>query len=543
MSEFEDLNTLVSHAKDKLNAWNSEIGFTEEEREADLKSVHTRLRAFLKDCCDAKEAHVIELQGLTVSVAAEIKSILAALESSELEIAAVDTKPRGVYLRDKVQSLQADLAVVAERRDQRVAQISAKFTELTQLWEAMGTAAKLGFEAQGEDISASRLAALAEEAATAAAERTKLQNAVLELCQEIFDQLTELGIAGETGVDANDEVGALIGQSPRAGADVASTLERLPLGELEQRILERQFDAIGVHAATVKLLQDRTVLLSEMRKERTSKLHEFAQSIMPLWRRLSVPIDEQQAWVKNNGGLSIQALRSCQLEIIRLLQLQQEALGPMIAAARGKITELWDHLMISQDERVRFADFRSEELSDEVLQAHEQHISLLTARANAMRPVLELIARRDELKRTALVLADMEQDPDRYKKPRHLIEEERLRKQLRSMPKVEAEIRAQVPAWEEQYGEFKVDGVRYLDLMEDDIEAEHARREEDRLAKEREREAKKMAKSQGVRSGADVQPFGRTATGKATIPSKTAAAGTKKGTGKEKSGSKENVCA
>jgi len=543
MSAAGDFGALALQTKDRLNFLWSKVGLTDEEREAELEIIVNTVRAVYEDRLAREQAHVDELESAVITVTAQIKAILSALESPEAEIAAVDTKPRGVSLRDNVQSLRADLAAVEEVRTQRAAQIAAKLAELSVINAQLGSAPKTGLEAAGDDVSVSRLTSLTSELAEAAAERAKRLPVVQDLAQEVSDQLMELGIVGEAGVDANDEVGALIAQNPRVGTDVAGTLKLFVIGELEQKVLDRQFDAIGVDSNTIKQLQERTVELSEMRKERTSKLHEFAQSIMPLWRRLSVPIDEQQAWVKNNGGLSIQALRSCQLEIIRLLQLQQEALGPMIAAARGKITELWDHLMISQDERVRFADFRSEELSDEVLQAHEQHISLLTARANAMRPVLELIARRDELKRTALVLADMEQDPDRYKKPRHLIEEERLRKQLRSMPKVEAEIRAQVPAWEEQYGEFKVDGVRYLDLMEDDIEAEHARREEDRLAKEREREAKKMAKSQGVRSGADVQPFGRTATGKATIPSKTAAAGTKKGTGKEKSGSKENVIA
>lgn len=148
--------------------------------------------------------------------------------------------------------------------------------------------------------------------------------------------------------------------------------------------------------------------------------------------------------------------------ISRIALFDAISLSLFFQAARAKVEELWDHLMVSADERALFKDFTSPELSDELLQSHEQHISLLTARANAMRPVLELIARRDELKRTTLVLAEMETDPDRYKKPRHLIEEERLRKQLRAMPKLEAELRAQIPAWEAQYGEFRV--VRPLHL-------------------------------------------------------------------------------
>ncbi len=536
-----DFGALALQTRERLNSLWSEVGLTDEERQTELEIIVNSVRAVYNDRLNREEAHVAELRDAISTITAEIKAVLASIEATSSEVAAVDTKPRGVSLRDKVSSLKADLAAVTARRDERAAVVSDKFNELVALWEEMGVPRKPGFEELGSDISASRLAALSSEVLVAAEEREKLGAAVRDLSQEISDQFTELAIETEATLSPSDEVGSVISAHPRVGGDVAATLVRLELNELDKKIVSGDFASVGVHASTIKALQDRTVLLSDMRSQRTAKLHEFAQSIMPLWRRLSVPIDEQQQWVKTNGGLSIQALRSCQLEIIRLLELQQEALGPMIEAARAKVVELWDHLMISHEERAQFVDFHSTELSDEVLQAHEQHIALLTARANAMRPVLELIARRDELKRTALVLAEMEQDPDRYKKPRHLIEEERLRKALRAVPRIEADIRAQVPAWEAQYGEFRLDGVRYLDLLEDEIEAEAVRKEEDRITKERERDAKRAAKSGGRSSDG---PLGRAAAGATTRAAggSWGGAGSKKGTGKGRVGvAKENV--
>lgn len=336
-----DFGALAIQTRDRLNALWSEVGLSEDERDAELEIIVASVRSVYNSRLQHEERHVEELRSSISTVTAQLKAILTVLEAPASEVAAVDCKPRGVSLRDKVSSLKQDLAAVAERRDARAAAVTAKHAELLALWSAMGFPAKAGFEpeSQTEDnIGAARLAALTEEVAAASAEQARLQSAVQELCQEINDQFTELGIASEMDVQANDSIGAVISANPRVAPDVASVLVRLNFNELDTKITERRFELIGVHAATIKALQERTVLLAEMRTERTEKLHEFAQAIMPLWRRLSVPAEEQQAWVKNNGGLSIQALRSCQLEIIRLQQLQQEALGPMLQVWLTKTT-------------------------------------------------------------------------------------------------------------------------------------------------------------------------------------------------------------
>lgn len=382
-----------------------------------------------------------------------------------------------------------------ERKETQESKIRDELKKVHDLWNALGTPVKPSFEEIGFDITDTRLAAITKEADAAAREVGQRKAAVTELCKEIADQIDELKLEDEADADDKDAaMGARITAAGLVGPDIALSLTRTNFTGLDKQILAKNYEAVGVHSNTIKMLEERMEVLSRMRAERDGKLREMAQKITHLWVRLAVPPEEQQAWIKNHKGLSIKSLRSCQLELIRLLHLKAQSLSTLISHARTKLTELWDELQMGADERAEFREFTTTDVSDAVLEAHESMIKLMEVRAAAMRPLLQLIEKRAALREEAAELKRSEQDPNRYKIPHRLIQETRLRNKLdKQIPKVEQELRQGIPAWEASYGEFRVNGIRFIDIMDEEDAAEAHRRDEEKMQKEREKTLKKAA--------------------------------------------------
>ncbi len=398
-------------------------------------------------------------------------------------------------LRDCLAKYKADLEDHNVHKQAQEEKIASQLKQLHDLWTALGTSFKPGFDEVGYDITDSKLTAISKEVSIAAGEVAQRRIAVADLCKEIAEQIDELKLEEEsTDEDKDAAMGARITAAGLVGQDIAISLTRTTFTDLDRQIVSKQYDAVGVHASTIKALEARTDILARMRTERDSKLREMAQKITHLWVRLAVPTDEQQAWIKNHKGLSIKSLRSCQLELIRLLHLKAQSLSTLISHARAKLTELWDELQMSDAERAEFVHFKTTEVSDATLDAHEQMIKHVELRANAMRPLLQLVEKRAALKEEEAELKRSEQDPNRYKIPHRLIQETRTRKRLEKLiPKVDADLRQGIPAWEEQYGDFKVGGIRYLDLMDEENAIEQLRRDEEKNMKDREKSMKKAA--------------------------------------------------
>lgn len=349
--------------------------------------------------------------------------------------------------------------------------LQQKFTKVTALWTQLGSAATEEFTEIGQDITCARIGRLDKEITVAEEEIEDRKAAVIEVCKHLKEQMEELCLVEER----HEETAA-------------------PLSDLDHLILKQAYDTIGVHADRIKDLEERTEQLTKVRSERDVKLREMAQKITALWHRLEVSTDTQQKWISEHKGLSIASLRACEVEYARLLQLKADSLNTLISAADEKILKLWDEMQVSQQEREDFRKSLPNACSDEAFEMHEDKLVELEKKATAMRPLLKLVQKRQELQVEKMDFERSQQDPNRFKIAGRMIQEEKMRKALaKSIPKVDGQLRQSIPEWEAMYGPFVVDGVRYLEKMDSEENQDAQEKEQIKADKEREKLAKRVA--------------------------------------------------
>lgn len=131
----------------------------------------------------------------------------------------------------------------------------------------------------------------------------------------------------------------------------------------------------------------------------------------------------------------------CEDELRRLQECKAASLKELIAQARVRLIALWDECLISEEERQSFAPAYSTACTDESLEAHDLQIARMETRAQAIRPLLKLVARRDALLEDKRVLEESCLDPNRFRIPGRLIQEEKTRKMLQKrLPQVEQKL-------------------------------------------------------------------------------------------------------
>ncbi|KAH6641971.1 microtubule associated protein-domain-containing protein [Boeremia exigua] len=296
------------------------------------------------------------------------------------------------------------------------------------------------------DISASYTAKLDAEFTRVYEEYTKRRSQVQVLCQEIIQLWAELG-------------------TPQAQTDSA--------------IVENHRDApeqLGLHAEDLGVLKTRKERLIEEKHGRERRIAQLRATIEELWERLSVDPSEQKHFLASNRGCGLRTVNEFEDELSRLNELKRQNLHIFVEEARLKLQELWDALYFSEEEMLDFTPAFSEVCSDALLSAHEAEISRLESLKEQRLPILSKIDRHRELIKERSDLQQSSQDASRLmgrgqkgekRDPGKLLREEKMRKRIaKELPKVEAELRATLEAYEDEWGRpFLVHGERYLDEL------------------------------------------------------------------------------
>lgn len=254
-----------------------------------------------------------------------------------------------------------------------------------------------------------------------------------------------------------------------------------PQAQVESRIVQCAREApeqLGLHQEDVKrLIAKKDKLVSE-KSQRERRLKELRALVEGLWDRLGVDEAERKQFLASNRGVGLRTINEFEDELSRLNELKRQNLHLFVEDARFRLQELWDGLYFSEEEMLDFAPAFSDVYSDALLEAHEQEISRLEALKEQRAPILaavekhrSLIKDRDDLEKSSHDASRlMAKGPGKGEKrdPGKLLREEKMRKRIaKDLPKVEAELRKTLEAWEDEYGRpFCVHGERYLDELE-----------------------------------------------------------------------------
>ncbi|KAG8704395.1 hypothetical protein FRC08_002252 [Ceratobasidium sp. 394] len=238
----------------------------------------------------------------------------------------------------------------------------------------------------------------------------------------------------------------------------------------------------------VSIIAWATELVSALEAEQTSReqrIQELYNQLAPLWTRLGVPPEEVEEFIDKHQGCSESSVLAYEAELSRTKALKSEQMVTFMAHVRSELTQLWDALMMSDEERAEFACFWDDEPSEDLLTRHEDEAARLRSELASKHALLAKAQKWEAIVGEQRALAAAAADQSRLTgrgvrgDPGRLLREEKMRKRVqREKPKLEQELLKELAAWEEERGRpFTVEGVRFLDTIREVLEAEQMNKE------------------------------------------------------------------
>jgi protein regulator of cytokinesis 1 len=263
-------------------------------------------------------------------------------------------------------------------------------------------------------------------------------------------------------------------------------------------------DCTGISAGTLQALTDRVRELHSEKRRRKSKLTEMGATIGELWEKLHVPKEEQNAFAQSIDGLGLDTLEKGEKEIARLYSLKEVMMSRLIVEARKKIENLWEQTNATDEQKVAFRGMHvhdESQLNDELLSQHEAYIESLENKLEQMRPLLEVIEKREAIIQERMLYEDFLKDPTRLQQrgaalTRQLMKEEKMSRRIKKdLPKYTDHLSKKLKEWTDTHGEaFYYKGQDYLSLMENqEVEWQEYKENQAQLKRQKKQQEKSFA--------------------------------------------------
>ncbi|CCO37706.1 Anaphase spindle elongation protein 1 [Rhizoctonia solani AG-1 IB] len=287
---------------------------------------------------------------------------------------------------------------------------------------------------------------------------TEGDRAFVKFLRGLVDAEAEMEAAGECSGDAEDGMKAAM-----------RAVERL----------DPKPEVVAWASELVKALEGE-------QSHREQRIQDLYNQLAPLWTRLEVPEEEVEAFIERNQGCSEKSVLAYEAELKRTKALKSEQMVAFIAHVRSELTQLWDALMMSPEERGEFACFWDDEPSEDLLTRHEDEAARLRGELASKHAILAKAQKWEAIVGEQRALAAAASDQTRLTgrgvrgDPGRLLREEKMRKRVeREKPKLEVELVKELTQWEEERGRpFTMEGVRLLDTINEVREAEAALKEQ-----------------------------------------------------------------
>jgi protein regulator of cytokinesis 1 len=273
-------------------------------------------------------------------------------------------------------------------------------------------------------------------------------------------------------------------------------------------------ECMGISNSALERLTNRLAELNAEKNRRRDVLREMGRAIHSLWGMLNIPLEEQRAFTNSIRGMSMETIHIGERELDRLRELKVVMIGKLIRDQRKKIEVLWEQTNASAAEKASFDAYfhiyEDEKLTEDLLSRHEEYVGILNDRLEKMKPILDLIAKREAIVSERFELEELKKDPERLK-GRHacqqLAKEEKMDRRVRNeLPRITNHLEKTLHKWyqdnqptEEQgdptLGHFLYHGKPYLETMhtqehdwkmrkELEEQERHRKRDEERKSKQ-----------------------------------------------------------
>ncbi|GAA5873828.1 hypothetical protein JCM3774_000695 [Rhodotorula dairenensis] len=348
------------------------------------------------------------------------------------------------------------------------------------------------------DLTQSRMNALEREVVRCESVIAHRKEVLDSDANEIFALRCELGLY-------RDDDNGLGGSTSEDPLD-EEILWHLGIGEARQQKKE-----MLPTAENVQKLEAKRKWLEDEKGSRNETIQTTYDQLYPLWTMLGVTEEEMDDFVNRHMGSTIEVVNAYQAELARMLALKRTNMSVFIQRERGTMTELWDRLYTSYPQRlVEFPAYSisveptkvwnaahgcdelvvSDNVSEELLAAHERERERLEKEVEDAGPMLDRLARYFAIVDLKKQLEAAASDPSRLTDKsrgaaQRLAQEAKDRVRVdREKPKLEAELRRLIPQWEAAHGRpFLVNGVSFIEGLDDQIRAEEQEKENRKRAK------------------------------------------------------------
>uniref|UniRef100_A0A672Z959 Protein regulator of cytokinesis 1-like n=1 Tax=Sphaeramia orbicularis TaxID=375764 RepID=A0A672Z959_9TELE len=221
-------------------------------------------------------------------------------------------------------------------------------------------------------------------------------------------------------------------------------------------------------------------------RDNITSIHD-SDRVQQLWERLQVPQEEREPFSDHMVSSRRRNLEALQVEVQRLEELKLLHIRNDIDAVRSEIAVFWDKCFFNPEQRQAFAPYFSEDFTEELLSFHSAEIQRLKQHYEQHRELFEGVQRWEESWRLFLDLEKKATDPNRFmNRGGNLLKEEKQRTELhKNLPKLEKKLRAQIESWEAEQGqEFLVNGVKFLQYVEEQVELHQLEKENQKLERQ-----------------------------------------------------------
>lgn len=273
-------------------------------------------------------------------------------------------------------------------------------------------------------------------------------------------------------------------------------------GKLELVDMFESDDCTGISSGTLDALTERIRELHDEKERRRQELTAMGEVISDLWDKLQVSKEERLEFTQEctKAGLSLQTLDMGKKEITRLNEMKEAMMGDLIVEARQRIKELWIQTNATPQQQQAFVAMNVQDetlINDGLLQEHEDLIEELGQKLEEMRPLLDLIQKREAIIQERMELEKFHKDPSRLQQRgavQQLMKEEKMTNRVNKLlPKYSDHLNRKLKEWQKSHGEpFVYKGEDYLVKMKQQDEEWYTYKENQAQAK---REKKQMERS------------------------------------------------
>lgn len=494
----ESLTSLASSTAEQLERIWNRVGYTPEERATQLSDLLIKMQ----DLCEQK---IAEENGVAVTYEQTIADIK---EEMQVTCAALKRSPDRDLLKDndgtislinEMQALEAAMENIREAATAAKKELLECRDYIIEAHEALG----VDMDPQWRDVESDLTPARREEFHMKKAEmKDELATrsaAVIHLVRDCQHLMNDICIDAENGSELDKQIMGSIVRSKDGSFIMTSKF--------------RTSSCVGLSASALDELTKRVADLDAEKRRRKKLLQEMGSEIATLWEKLHIPEEEQLSFIESVQGLGMSTIARGEAELKRLNKLKATMLDKLIFDARTTIQSLWGQIDAPRSQRDLFEAFKVPEamFTDDLLDEHEEYITVLQTRLEEMKPIMRLIERREEILRERMEYEELQKDPERLQQrgasmTQQLMKEEKMARRIKKeLPKLTESLLYQLTEWKEKHGEdFQYSGRIYLDVMDE-------QEEEWQEYKANEFQRKQMKKKEEMAMATEnrFQPFGQ----------------------------------